>query len=236
MNFTFLPSNGFMYLSYYPWREAGIVHGFTDKGADFSSKGEGISLLSKAFEGRTVLSPVQVHGNEIWDLRVKDTLTQALNGTRVEADAIIATRGSFRGIIGVKTADCVPLLIIAPHECAVIHAGWRGLASGIIAATVKRLLSVESLTVLVGPCGGGGAYEVGPEVISKLGEDGICRLSDEPGRFLLSLQDTARVQVLKCAPSASVYLANRCTITESTFHSHRRDGEQSGRNFSFIMV
>ena len=74
--------------------------------------------------------------------------------------------------LGVLTADCVPVLLLAPWGVGAVHAGWRGLAGGVVAAAADDLLDCSqtppttcpSVVALVGPCAGPCCYEVGDEV------------------------------------------------------------------------
>ncbi|HZW35567.1 MAG TPA: laccase domain-containing protein, partial [Candidatus Deferrimicrobiaceae bacterium] len=78
--------------------------------------------------------------------------------------------------VGVRTADCVPVLLAHPRlpVCAAIHAGWRGMAAGVIEETVRCIAAragfaaVEGLAAAAGPCARGCCYEVGEEVAESL--------------------------------------------------------------------
>jgi YfiH family protein len=122
----------------------------------------------------------------------------------------------------VFTADCLPVAVAGPLGVAMLHAGWRGLAGGILAAGVE---AVEGTSAAIGPGIGPCCYEVGEEVLdafSGLGE-GVAT-----GR-MLDLPEAARRQ-LAAAGVERVESAGLCTGCETElFFSHRRDAGRTGR-------
>lgn len=131
----------------------------------------------------------------------------------------------------VLTADCLPVALAGPGGVAMLHCGWRGLASGIVA---RGAALVEANTAAIGPGIGPCCYEVGPEVLdvfSDLGE-GIA-----DGR-MLDLPEVAR-RTLARAGVEQVESAGLCTFCEAgLFFSHRRDRGVTGRmgNLAWIEV
>ena len=156
----------------------------------------------------------------------------------VEADAAIA-RGP-GATVAVLTADCLPILLCADSgdEIAAIHAGWRGLAAGVVAATLSRLRTrPERLLAWLGPAISQPAFEVGDEVRAAfVAEDAgaeACFLPNERGRWQADLYGLASRQ-LGAAGIAAVYGGGLCTYTDrARFFSYRRDG-QCGRMATFI--
>jgi YfiH family protein len=123
----------------------------------------------------------------------------------------------------VLAADCVPIAVAAregPPRLAVLHAGWRGLAEGVVAAGVRALDAARTAAVVgpsVGPC----CYEVGPEVSERfdadLTSDGILDLW------------TAAERALRRAGVAEVERVDLCTrCNPDLFFSHRRSGPARG--------
>jgi len=102
----------------------------------------------------------QVHG--------VDVVRASAVGPYTEADAILG--GDFA--VAILVADCVPLLMVnrLTSDFAVVHAGWRGLAAGVIAQAVSRLGEGDSLYAYVGPSISGAAYQVGPEVAASFAQ------------------------------------------------------------------
>ena len=161
------------------------------------------------------------------------TRYSALTG-EPEADAILIRPGVGNIVAFIKTADCVPILIIAGEERLLIHAGWKGLADGIIKKSCSLLKSPVGAAVLIGPAAGPAYYEVGTDVIDALGEDAVIRGKTEIG-YLLSLSETAAKKLHAVLPNANLHDSKVCTMSNTEFHSYRRNKEQSGRNVSFMV-
>ena len=149
---------------------------------------------------------------------------------------------------GIVTADCVPLLISreAGEVVAAIHAGWRGLAEGVIEAGISRVRGGEipgSLRAAVGPAARGCCYEVDATVSDALGErysgliDASILQPSRPGHALLDLSGLA-TRVLESLGLREHRIGldqRRCTICSGArFESYRRDGAAAGRLRHFI--
>ncbi|MGH2724435.1 MAG: polyphenol oxidase family protein [Actinomycetota bacterium] len=148
------------------------------------------------------------------------------------ADVLVVTR---RGIpVAVLVADCVPLLLAGSRGTVVaVHAGWRGLAAGVL----DRALAAagDGLTAAIGPAVGPCHYEVGEEVVAAVdaGTGGRARASRR-GRPSLDLPGTVAA-VLRDAGVRRVDRAGVCTACEEgRFFSHRRDG-RTGRQAMVAM-
>ena len=170
------------------------------------------------------------------------TDTAAANDA-LEGDAAV-TR--LRGVlIGVQTADCVPILIADARTRAVaaIHAGWRGTAARIAATTVKRLVSdsgigLKDLTVALGPHIGVCCYEVGEEVVGAIGDPGAFERRAEWPRAHLNLGEANRRQLLNCGLlDEQIEVSSLCThCSEDLFYSYRREGKKAGAMLSVIGI
>ena len=146
-----------------------------------------------------------------------------------QADAAVA-RGSGT-VCAVLTADCVPVLFtdLAGSVVAAAHAGWRGLAAGVLEATLAAM-RVEPSEVLVwlGPAIGPRAFEVGADVLAAHAATdsgaSACFTPFRSGKWLADLYGLARRRLARAGVTA-VCGGDRCTFTESAvFHSYRRDG------------
>ena len=159
----------------------------------------------------------------------------------------IAADASFtsvpKTVCAVLTADCLPLLVVDKDasEVAAIHAGWRGLASGIVENTLTRLRSsVEHLHVYLGPAIGPGAFEVGEDVRQAFvslnrGFDACFRPTPVAGKYLADLYQLARLK-LKALGVGYISGGEYCTYDQANmFYSYRRDG-QTGRMASLIWL
>jgi len=149
-----------------------------------------------------------------------------------EGDALVANCPDI--VIGIKTADCVPILLVDPEtgSIASVHAGWRGTARGIVAKTIRELASrwgtrPESLRAAVGPAIGGCCYEVGPEVARRFGIEGS-------GSVHLDLAEINRRQ-LEEAGVGNIWLSGECTFcSPERFYSFRREKDKAGRMLAYI--
>jgi len=163
----------------------------------------------------------QVHGTHVVDAGVA--------GSRPAADAAVARRPGV--VCAVLTADCLPVLFAARDgsRVAAAHAGWRGLAGGVLEATMDALGgSPGDLVAWLGPAISQPAFEVGPEVRARfLAVDPATARCFRPGerdRWLADLYELARMR-LAARGLHSVHGGGRCTFRETNaFFSYRRDG------------
>lgn len=174
----------------------------------------------------------QVHGTGVVDLDRSPPLP--------EADAGYATGAGI--VCTVQVADCVPVLFCddAGTVVAAAHAGWRGLAAGVVEATVRALpVPPGTLMAWLGPAIGPDAFEVGPEVRAAFLEAdpdaAACFRPRAAGKFLADLHALARRR-LERAGVARVSGGGRCTFSEpELFFSHRRDG-RCGRMAALVWL
>lgn len=154
-----------------------------------------------------------------------------------EADAVI---GNGEQVLAILTADCLPVLLCSEDGAAIgaAHAGWRGLATGVLEATVQAMpVPPARLMAWLGPAAGPQAYEVGDEVRSAFVDRDPRAASafraTRTGHWLCDLYALAR-QRMAAAGVTRVYGGGLCTISApQRFYSHRRDG-RSGRMASLI--
>lgn len=143
----------------------------------------------------------------------------------------------------VMTADCLPLFLAssAGDEVAIAHGGWRGLASGIVHATIDTMRTAPAdLCAYLGPAIGPDHFEVGPEVReaflrvdSSAGMDSLFRPMG--GKYFADLFGIARLQ-LAAAGVTRVSGGDHCTFGDAdNFYSYRRDG-QTGRMLNAIFI
>ena len=150
-----------------------------------------------------------------------------------EADAAVSDVPGT--VLAILTADCLPVVFAARDgsEVAAAHAGWRGLAGGVLEATVAAMhAAADQLIAWLGPAAGPQAYEIGTEVFEAFtARDGRARMAfvpTRPGHWRVDLYMLARQRLLD-AGMTDVHGGGLCTISDpSRFFSHRRDG-RSGR-------
>ena len=190
------------------------------------------------------LRPRQVHG-------ATAVMAEACRppGPAPEADAVIATT---RGVVvGVVTADCVPILLATEQGegVAAVHAGWRGLACGVVGAGVLELARASGATpagiaAAIGPHIGHCCYEVDAPVLdaiaARLGPAALAHATPvRPDHWLLDLGALATLALVRAGvpPPAIGNAAACCTACDpERFHSHRRDGPAAGRLVHFVEV
>lgn len=213
-----------------PWESLNLSLSCGDKREDVLANRERLSRFLPA-------EPMwirQVHGS-----RVLDPPTDAGE----EADAAVSS--ARREVLAVLSADCLPVLLCDDRGryIGVAHAGWRGLAAGVIEATVERMrISPGRLIAWLGPAIGGEAYEVGGEVREAFaGARAFARLCPERAfiasgdRWRLDVAEAARV-ILAALGVERVYGGGFCTFGDpERFFSHRRDGV-TGRMATMIWL
>jgi YfiH family protein len=181
---------------------------------DGEAVGENHRRLAAAlgFEPGQIVFARQVHGARL--------VEHPRAGSLVEADGHVLREAGTAALV--FTADCLPIAVAGPKGMAMLHAGWRGLAGGILGAGVE---AVEATSAAIGPGIGPCCYEVGEEVLesfANLGE-GVAK-----GR-MLDLPEVAR-RLLAAAGVERVESAGLCTSCEADlFFSHRRDHGRTGR-------
>jgi YfiH family protein len=173
----------------------------------------------------------QVHGTTVADPEGA--------GPETEADAAVTRRPEC--VCVVTTADCLPVFLSdrAGRAVGVAHAGWRGLAAGVIEAAVSAMPALPSDQIAyIGPGIGPLRYEVGEEVRRAfVDRDAAAASSFAPrsgGKYLADLYALARRR-LAAAGVTSVYGGEFCTVSDERFFSFRRD-RTTGRMASLIWL
>ena len=177
----------------------------------------------------------QVHGTGVVD--AADPNLPAV----VEADAAQTDRAGV--VCAVLTADCLPVLFSdrAGSRVAAAHAGWRGLASGVLTATVRAMQTDPAdLLVWLGPAIGPDAFEVGDEVrqafIDRDPDNRQYFMPSPAGRWLADLYGLAGRELTGLGVG-SISGGGFCTYSDDRrFYSYRRDGITSGRLASLVWL
>ncbi len=180
----------------------------------------------------------QVHGREVVDADG--------DWTEARADGCVAFTAGKACML--RTADCLPILLCddAGTRVGAAHAGWRGLASGVIEATVSalceggdRMVGAPELMAWIGPGIGGPAYEVGADVFwavtTSTPNSAQFFARRDTTHWLFDLAGLARHQLRRLGITR-VYGARWCTFSDhDRFYSYRRDGG-SARHATFIWL
>lgn len=170
----------------------------------------------------------QVHGTAVRSL-----------DSRPDADAPIEEfDGQVTSVAGVAplvmTADCLPIALAGEGAAAILHAGWRGLAGGIIEGGVRAITELGAagpIAAVIGPGAGPCCYEVGDDVRAQFASYGPA---GRRGRNL-DMKAIARAQLERIGVP-DVADVERCTICDEDFFSHRRDRGITGRQAGIVWL
>jgi polyphenol oxidase len=174
----------------------------------------------------------QVYGSRVVRLGAAEVEAARLNSAPIEADAAVTTEGGVACVV--QVADCLPVLLAAPDRrgVAAAHAGWRGLAGGVLERAVEALCSAagcppEQLKAWLGPCIGPRQFEVGADVPAGFGvalpHPRFRPRAGVDGKWLADLGGLAADR-LAASGVAAVQVDGSCTVEdESRFFSFRRD-------------
>lgn len=228
-----------------PFDSMNVRVGIGDEPAHVAENRRRLDVASTEVAGTTVRA---VYLNQVHGARVVRLTDADLAGTAVhDADASITTE------LGIactaQVADCLPVLFAAPGGVGAAHAGWRGLAGGVLEATLAALCEATGcrpaqVQAWLGPCIGPRQFEVGADVVHAFKADGPGSAASAAftrrdtasfgeGKWLADLPLLARQRLRNC--DTGVILGDRwCTVEEpSRFFSYRRDGA-TGRQVATV--
>lgn len=169
-------------------------------------------------------------------------MQQVFEPNAADADAAIATSNEYACVV--LTADCLPVMLCnrAGTQVAVAHAGWRGLAGGVLEATIAAMnTDPDDILVWLGPAISNAQFEVGPEVYGAfvaVHPDTADAFDHSPyrlGHYMADLYRLARFR-LEALGVNNISGGHFCTACESRFYSYRRDGGKTGRMASVIWI
>lgn len=174
----------------------------------------------------------QVHGTVV--------VNADMASCRPQADACIARHHS--AVCAVMTADCLPVLLCdeTGNVVGAVHAGWKGLAAGVIEATVQAMdVAPQSLMAWLGPAISQEAFEVGGEVraafIAVQPQAATAFILGQHGKWFADIYALARLR-LNALGITQIYGGSHCTYRErEKFFSYRHDGV-TGRMGTFIWL
>jgi YfiH family protein len=238
------------------WGEIpGLVHGFLGRAHGLppgpSTLDDVRDALERAGEEPVLVAAArQVHGTTVIGPEDLPPPRADATGLHVdelpEADALVTASADV--VLTIRTADCVPILLVAPRARAVaaIHAGWRGTLDGVIEAGLAALLArydarFDDILAAVGPAIGGCCYAFGAEhraaFTARFGAESERAWRDGPaGETYLDLRPVCRRALERAGVAASAITeVGPCTADHPTdLHSYRRDGAHAGRQLSYV--
>lgn len=162
----------------------------------------------------------QVHGVDIVSI---ETLP-------CDADGIMASWKDLHLPMAIKTADCLPIVIEGEKGVVFLHAGWRGLADGILKRAEISLIS--PVRALIGPSIHVCCFEVSHDFTENF--KGSENFEETEGKLFFDLQLEAKQQLQDCFPNLLVSIAPVCTCCHQDFHSYRRD-KTKNRNWNLYI-
>ncbi len=190
--------------------------------------------------GGRVATAHQVHGDRVVDAQLREILapTSAQEGG---ADAVLALED---GAVGVRVADCVPILLHAERAVAAVHSGWKGTRLRIAARAVRALQHASGadprqVLAAIGPCIGRCCYEVSPELAASFRAQFGPEAADDPAKTPkphLDLRHCVELALREAGvPEERIEQVEGCTSCDiGAFFSHRRDKGRTGRHLAFI--
>lgn len=197
----------------------------------------------------TVLQPHQTHSANVAYVDRPDLTKENLEGV----DALVT---NLHGVaIGVRTADCIPVLLYDPLHRAIgaVHSGWRGTVNMISKKTVMEMCRLfgthpEDLIAVIGPGIGYDSFQVGVDVALKFKESGfpidklwsfrgVRKEGSMKGGHHIDLKECVRYSLTECGLSEKdIIVSDIDTYTDYRFYSARREGISCGRNINAIML
>ncbi len=197
-----------------------VVAFFTEKNFTLEKKG-----ILEQTKFKDLYMPTQQHTDKVQLLfDIKDVFCPEIS------DAVIT---NLKGIlIGVKTADCLPILLSSKDGAlvAAVHAGWRGTAKAILKKTLDIMinrfsLSADDILVAMGPSIRGCCYEVGPEVVEKIiavTGQGEHIKNTNTGFYVDLCKANTRIAIETGVPAENIWVSEYCTYCNpERFHSYR---------------
>lgn len=222
-------------LRYAPWQEhSWLAHGFSTRptcdflvwpsdheiAKAFGAEGCGTAML------RQVHSDGFVRANRPW------------GQDRPEADAVLTDRPGV--MVGVRTADCVPILLVDPQTRAVaaVHAGWRGTVAGVVSTALRGMVSefgsgLADIEAVVGPGIGACCFEVGDEVACQFRNEFVEQRDPRPHVDLAAAIE-AQLSAAGVGRLASVRECTSCDLGK--YFSYRAEHGNTGRMLAAVAV
>ncbi|HEY2030720.1 MAG TPA: peptidoglycan editing factor PgeF [Myxococcales bacterium] len=170
----------------------------------------------------------QVHGDRIVDDRLREILPASV-AQEDGADALISERAP----VGVRAADCAPILLFGGGKVAAAHSGWKGTRLRIAARTVAAMkVPPRQIAAAIGPCIGRCCYEVSPELAAEFralfGKEAV------EGERHLDLRFCIETALREAGVERIEQVAGCTSCDTNSFFSHRRDKGRTGRHLAFI--
>ena len=238
-------------------KPAGVTAGFTTRSGGYSrgpfaaadgqgglNLGDHVGDAAGDVEQNRLAFFQQIHSDVIFLSQVHGILVADASELKrdTKADAVISDQPG--KVCAVLTADCLPVLFsdVAGNVVGAAHAGWRGLAGGVLEATASamRVKGASELIAWMGPAIGPACFEVGQDVVQVFTESDseahscfVKMQNGKEGKYLADIYALAKRKLNACGIE-QISGGGMCTVTDTqNFYSYRRD-QQTGRMASFI--
>ena len=223
------------------------------RGDDEETVFENLKIFASAvgFDNNNVISVPQIHSNIVKVVNFEDAGAGYHQKYGFSCDGYVTIEKDLP--IGIKTADCVPILLEARNDngeviaVSAVHAGWRGTADKISKEAIEKLCllgaKIENIYVAIGPCIDECCYEVGidfsRQIETKLGQNYKNKfvIQKESGKLFANLKGMNLEILLSCGVSKeNIDIAPYCTCCNpELFYSHRRQNGIRGAHLSVIV-
>ena len=222
---------------------SGVKTLISDRSIDFTLVPgfQGLSAVQAQYLTQNLSNPIknivnirQVHGSRVLEVTEADLHLQKI----IEADAVVTSRK--RVPVAVRTADCLPIFIYDPQQDCIglVHAGWKGTREGVVKNTLKMMRERFStrnsdLLIAFGPSIRECCYQVGREFLEYFPQSILIKNE----KFYLDLCLENRNQLREeGVPSGNIRDCGICTVENTGCYSYRREGDQSGRMLSVMLM
>ncbi len=206
-------------------------------GDDHEAVNKNRRLVAALFESDDFISLNQVHGNEILDLKSLTDKYIRPEHLDIEADGVITDLKDIP--FGVLTADCLPLILVCDSGfTAAIHAGWRGLKSGIVVRAVETLKErgEGSMVAILGPSIGSCCYSVGGELLSFAMKEFPDLIEERQGKYYFDLKGAAVTQLVSSGvKKKNIYVVDECTSCLRNLYYSYRVSNVTGRQAALVI-
>jgi len=241
------------------WTQQGIRHGFGGADLDIATS---VNRWAEVFgQNNKPLLFKQIH-SDVFVVINNLTGVENLLQNRPEGDAwiidCVALKKHGGVFVGIKTADCIPVLIVHKDYFAAVHCGWRGAAIGVLVKVIEYLkgrgVDAKDIEVAIGPGAQVHNYEIGEDVAEEFAssyisfkknnvgcsEGGIAEdeiVVKRAGKLYGNIPRLLMHQLAHCnVPFSNVVVSTTCTIEDKNYFSCRRQGDSAGRQITYIGI
>lgn len=219
-----------------------VRHGFTTRNLGDVSRSLEPWEQASGLSAKSLALLHQVHGCDI--LNITARVSELASEQDRCYDASMTDRDDV--ILGVRTADCVPILLcsIENKVVAAVHAGWRGTLAGVLSKTIRSIWKTyacksQDLIAVMGPSIRKCCYEVNRELFDQFRQRlGAGSISTAADRYYLDLIEANRMRLLECGiREENIEVLDYCTrCRDDLFFSYRQEKDRAGRQLSYIFL